>query len=237
MTMKPSWRLTLIVVLCLLTVACGGRRAYTVSAEAGEGGSASPVSQRVTQGNTAQVTFTADPGYLLDEVESDCGGSLAGNVYTTGRVFTDCTVSATFTLEGASLSGIITPAAAITVDGTVNDRFAAFVDNSSFSTAQYLNNLVTVHGFASTEPTGGNGLFERFHDTPDPHDFYRVFLQAGQIIQLQIVDFEGLNLQGEFQGDLDLYLYNHDQDFVDADISTSALAQPSSMSRTTRSRR
>jgi serine protease len=285
MTMTRPWRLIFTAVFSLIVSACGEMREHTVTAVTGEGGTASPVSQKVTHGTTGRITFTPDQGYSVTGA-SGCDGSLVGNTYTTGTIYAGCTVSATFnrnsyTLtatagnggsispsqqtilhgdpasftvtpntgfdiaevtgcggslagnsysianaiesctvsasfipEGASLSGTIAAAAAITVDGTVNDRFAVFVDNSSFDNAQYINNLTTLHGFASAEPTDGDPLFENFAQESDPNDFYRAHLQAGQTIQLQVVDFEGLEPEGGFRGDLDLYLYDSDNKLV-----------------------
>lgn len=69
---------------------------YTVSTSAGANGSISPVSQTVTQGNTASFTITPYTGYTASA--SGCGGSLAGSTYTTGLITANCTVSITFAL-------------------------------------------------------------------------------------------------------------------------------------------
>lgn len=108
----------------------------------------------------------------------------------------------------ASVSGKITAVAGIVVDSTINDRFAPFVDNSSPLQPQAINNRVTLHGFASQDATGGNSVEERYADEPNEDDYYLASLQAGQIIQLQVVDFAGFDVGSQYQGDLDLYLFD-----------------------------
>jgi serine protease len=108
----------------------------------------------------------------------------------------------------ASLSGTITAAAGITVDTTVNDTRAFFADNTTILTPQPISNRATLHGFASAEGTGGDPLEERYTTNFNEDDYYQVSLQAGQVIQLQVVDFEGFEVGSTFEGDLDLYLYD-----------------------------
>jgi alpha-tubulin suppressor-like RCC1 family protein len=68
----------------------------TVTPLAGVNGSISPLSpQSVDYGNTTSFTLTPDTGYGIDTVEG-CNGSLNGNVYTTGAITGDCTVTASF---------------------------------------------------------------------------------------------------------------------------------------------
>ena len=72
---------------------------YTVTPEAGEHGSISPdTPQIVNYGDTTSFTVTADTGYSIDTVEG-CGGSLSGNIYTTGAITADCTVMASFVIN------------------------------------------------------------------------------------------------------------------------------------------
>ena len=80
------------------TAACSAPRQYNVTSTAGAGGSISPVSaQAVTYNASTSFTVTPSSGYGISTV-SGCGGSLAGNTYTTGAVTTHCTVSASFSL-------------------------------------------------------------------------------------------------------------------------------------------
>jgi hypothetical protein len=69
---------------------------YTVTPSAGSGGSISPnTPQSVDYGKDTSFTVTPDAGYLIETVEG-CGGSLDGNIYTTGAITADCAVTATF---------------------------------------------------------------------------------------------------------------------------------------------
>ena len=80
------------------TAACSAPRQYNVTPTAGAGGSISPGSaQAVTYNASTSFTVTPSSGYGISTV-SGCGGSLAGNTYTTGAVTTNCTVSASFSL-------------------------------------------------------------------------------------------------------------------------------------------
>ncbi len=79
--------------------------AHVVTPLAGEHGNLDPATpQQVPEGETAVFTVQADPHYRIDAVEG-CGGSLAGDAYTTAPVFADCTVQARF----APLVHVVTP--------------------------------------------------------------------------------------------------------------------------------
>ncbi|NRQ41433.1 hypothetical protein HRH59_02445 [Rheinheimera sp. YQF-2] len=95
--------------------------AVTVTSTAGAGGTISPASQTLDQGDTASLTVTANAGFTIDSV-SGCGGSLAGANYTTTELFTNCAVSATFralyTVTGAAgVGGSINPATQNVAEG------------------------------------------------------------------------------------------------------------------------
>jgi hypothetical protein len=71
---------------------------HTVTPDAGDGseGTIQPdVPQTVDDGDTVAFTITPIAPYVIGSV-TGCGGSLAGNVYTTAAVTADCTVSVTF---------------------------------------------------------------------------------------------------------------------------------------------
>lgn len=73
----------------------GGTDTFTVTANAGAGGSVSPASSTVNSGETATLTVTPDTGFNIDAV-TGCGGSLSGNTYTTSAISADCAVTASF---------------------------------------------------------------------------------------------------------------------------------------------
>ncbi|RYD14701.1 MAG: hypothetical protein EOP90_12180 [Lysobacteraceae bacterium] len=88
---------------------------HTVTATAGANGSIAPPTQQVDHGQVATLTVTPDANHHIASV-SGCGGSLAGNTYTTGPVTSDCAVTAAFSIDThtvtgtAGANGNITPA-------------------------------------------------------------------------------------------------------------------------------
>jgi hypothetical protein len=97
---------------------------HTVTPQAGAHGQIAPSTpQGVADGATTSFIVTPDAHYMIDAV-TGCGGALAGNIYTTGAITADCTVSATFapithvvSLD-ANAGGSVSPAGdQIVVDG------------------------------------------------------------------------------------------------------------------------
>jgi uncharacterized repeat protein (TIGR01451 family) len=75
---------------------CSSGTTHVVTPVAGPNGSIVPSTpQTVNDGSTTAFTINPDTGYQIDTV-TGCGGSLAGNTYTTGPVTADCTVNASF---------------------------------------------------------------------------------------------------------------------------------------------
>ena len=73
---------------------------FTVTPTASAGGTITPSTpQSVDEGATTSFTVTPNANFEIGSV-SGCGGSLAGNVYTTGAISADCTVSAAFVATG-----------------------------------------------------------------------------------------------------------------------------------------
>jgi hypothetical protein len=99
---------------------------YNVSARvAGTGGSVSPTSIKVVEGESAGFTLTPDSGFEIENA-SGCGGTLSGSSYLTGPVTADCEVvvgfiamtSSVFTVStNAGTGGDITPATLSVADG------------------------------------------------------------------------------------------------------------------------
>lgn len=111
--MSNTFKMTLSSALVLLA-GCGGGGGgsdddgrVAVSATAGEGGSISPSTQRVTKGGLATLTVQPSAIYDIQSVNG-CAGSLNGTMYETGAVNADCTVTASFKLKPLSmtLSGV-----------------------------------------------------------------------------------------------------------------------------------
>jgi plastocyanin len=80
---------------------------HVVTPIAGNGGSIAPDSpQTVDDGDTVTFTVTPDAGHAIAAV-TGCGGSLVGNLYTTGPITANCTVNATFSV----VTHVVTPIA------------------------------------------------------------------------------------------------------------------------------
>ncbi|MCH5142087.1 hypothetical protein JMU72_14910, partial [Mammaliicoccus sciuri] len=62
-------------------------KTYQVDVQTSAGGNASATNLTIVHGQSGQVTFTANEGYLLQNV-TGCGGTLSGNTYTTGPLTT-----------------------------------------------------------------------------------------------------------------------------------------------------
>jgi N-acetylneuraminic acid mutarotase len=73
-------------------------------AASGTGGSISPSSATVNNGNMATFTVTPSTGYGVGSV-TGCGGTLSGNTYTTAAINGGCTVSADFNALGPIWKG------------------------------------------------------------------------------------------------------------------------------------
>ena len=71
---------------------------FTVSTKSGANGRMIPSNATVKQGEAVEFAITPDDGYLVGSV-TGCGGTLAGSIYTTRSVTSDCTITASFVLE------------------------------------------------------------------------------------------------------------------------------------------
>lgn len=170
---------------------------HKISTRVHGGGSITPSSTTLTVKETARFTLLPDDGFRVAEV-SGCAGVQEEDSYVLKRVSASCTVTATFEPETYQLSGEIRAAALITLDNTLNDQTAADLslsemgDNNDFETAQPVNNRAIVSGFASavgTRESCHTGFQERYRNEPDKYDFFRVSLQKGQLVQLQVANY------------------------------------------------
>ncbi len=109
----------------------------TPSVSGGNGTIAPSTPQTINDGATAAFTLTPDPGFRIDTVGGTCGGSLAGNVFTTAPVLVDCTVVASFVLNTHTVTPSVTGG-----NGTIAP-----------STAQIVNDGATI-GFTLTPDPG-----------------------------------------------------------------------------------
>lgn len=158
-------------------------------------------------GQGYQVSVASQPATQTCQISNDFGAVSESNI-------ADIAISCIAVNATASVSGKISAVAGTAVDTTVNDKFAHYADNSIPSTPQPIGNRVTLHGFASYKPTGGDEEFERYANGINEDDYYLASLQAGQIIQLQVVDYNGFDVDSLYEGDLDLYLFTPQGDQV-----------------------
>lgn len=106
-----NWRLTGFLVASLLLTACsdgkdGSPDTYTVTTEAGAGGSITPASASVDQGESTRFTLEPEANNRIADI-SGCNGTLSGTTYTTGAITADCTVSASFERDDYAIGGSV----------------------------------------------------------------------------------------------------------------------------------
>src|SRR5690606_41965836 len=79
-----------------------------------------------------------------------------------------------------SISGSLSIAAGISVDGDTNDRLAEYTDNDEPSNPQVISNNALVHGHAAAQGTGGESRQERNSSTIVEADYHQVHVQERQ---------------------------------------------------------
>jgi len=167
--------------------------------------SAYTLSTRMVDGELYNVTVSQNPAGQVCSIEN-ASGLIAGADISNVNIL--CNASNTL----ISLSGTISAAPLTHVDSDINDPLATTnISNNNFSSHQVIPNLSTVQGFATKAGTGRLQSTDRFASVGDEFDFYRVFLQKDQLIQLHVVDFNGADV---FTGDLDLELYDINKNLV-----------------------
>jgi len=102
---------------------------HVVTPSAGGNGAIAPdTPQTVNDGDTTAFTLTPDTHYQIDSV-TGCGGTLAGDTYTTAAITSDCTVTATFSIithtvtPSAGSGGTIAPDTPQTIDDGATTTF------------------------------------------------------------------------------------------------------------------
>ncbi len=142
----------------------------TVTAAAGAGGAITPATSTVEYGTTKTLTVTADNGYDIADV-TGCGGTLAGNTYTTGDVTADCTVTANFTPKSYTVTATAGSGGTIS---SIGDTTVNYGDTASFTVTAndgYIVNAITGCGGSmavDTSLTGdGNYLTAATYTTAD----------------------------------------------------------------------
>lgn len=105
---------------------------FQVTPSAGANGTIAPASvQTVASGATVSFTLTPEPGYSAS-VGGSCGGTLAGNLYTTAAISTDCSVIASFSRAPDAPVGVsaspLSGAARLSFSAPLNDGGSPILD-------------------------------------------------------------------------------------------------------------
>ena len=155
-----------------------------------------------------------------------CGGSSGGSSSPTSETTKICEDATVDSLS--TICGTVKAAANMLFDSDLNDANTRYLDNSNFAKAQQIQNFVTLQGFVNKSPTinfsnnSNNRSFDRFYTTADTDDVFKVQLQAGQLIQLQVINYEeSLNNNETFYGDINLELYDSGYNLVAASFQAS----------------
>lgn len=122
---------------------------YSVSATAGQGGSIAPANRSVTSGQTTSFTLTANSGYRIANA-SGCNGNLVGNLYSTGSISTNCTVTANF-----EALAVYTVNTRLSAGGSISSTSASVTEGASTSFT-----LTPDTGYRIASVTGCNGSLE-----------------------------------------------------------------------------
>ena len=113
-----------------------------------------------------------------------------------------------------TISGSISVAAHIINDSDINDPSSPLISNNTRETAQLIDNLTTVNGFLTHNPTNKEG--DAFRFAQDRTDTFRVSLQENQTIRMNIADFVG---DSQSSIDLDLALFDLDLNLIAMSMS------------------
>ncbi len=136
------------------------RPAFAVTPSASAGGSISPATVQIVEPG-ATATFNITPlGGFAATVGGTCGGSLAGNVFTTSIVVADCTVVATFTFVAPVPPAAPAISQIIAGDGLVAIYFTPPSGDGGAPVTHYLASCAPggATGTASASPVIVSGL-------------------------------------------------------------------------------
>ncbi|MEX2326710.1 MAG: S8 family serine peptidase, partial [Pseudomonadales bacterium] len=111
-----------------------------------------------------------------------------------------------------SVAGEITVAPTLSVDSDVNDSISTPTSNDAIGSAQEISNPTSVGGYINRPGTGPDfdGLGHSA-TTGDYSDYYKIQARGRETVNLRISTRD--------VGELDLYLYDENQDIVDYSIS------------------
>jgi|GEM_PF-6739389 hypothetical protein len=146
---------------------------YTVTPSAGTGGTMSPnTPQTVVSGGAASFVMSPNSGFSPDQtVGGTCpSGAWSGNTYTTGPIFSDCTMSVTFTTgPTGTLTGTdcTIPINASTCTTTLNLNITNPVSGAQTNITKPVPapNTVVVSGIVPPYPQNKTGITVNYPST------------------------------------------------------------------------
>jgi len=143
-----------IDVLLAAQAAMPTGHAVSPSISGGNGSIAPDTPQTVSDGATIAFTLTPDANHhVASPIGGTCpAGSLAGNIYTTGAIHADCSVTASFAIDthsiGGTVSGLVGGSVTLSLNSGAQTQVVAA--NGAFSFADALDSgssyLVTITG-------------------------------------------------------------------------------------------
>jgi hypothetical protein len=92
------------VILANCTITASAQpKSYSLSVATAVGGTGMTTTPTVVYNQVGRVTLTADSGYHIKAATSNCGGSLAVNIFTTDKLKGDCVVQPVFEVDSTSV--------------------------------------------------------------------------------------------------------------------------------------
>ncbi len=154
---------------------------HTITVSSGSNGSVSPAGPvTVSDGATATFTISPNTGYHISSV-TGCSGSLSGSTYTTGKITTDCMITASFAANAPATHtitasvvgghGKISPSGSVTVTDGKDQSFKMEPDRGYSISAVIVDGVSTGHDSTYT-----------FHSVTTDHTISVSFTQASHTI-------------------------------------------------------
>ena len=128
----------------------------TVTARVGSGGHLDRGSQIVNYGSTTYFTITSDPGYSILTPEGDCpAGTFDTNtdVYTTGEITTDCTVTVSFSLQTRTVTATAGTGGHFDANSKIIDYSSTTTLTATADPGYHITSISGCDGTALTNPT------------------------------------------------------------------------------------
>jgi len=152
-------------------VACGGGSGdggatitHIVTGDADSGGTIFPSSVLVDNSDTTSFTLSANVDFEIDMV-TGCAGSLVGDIYTTGAITSDCTVTASFSLISSGVVPVTAALPILSFSAVKNFRFD-WTDVSDATHYRLMENPDGVSGFLQVGSDIAQGMEGVDHVVP-----------------------------------------------------------------------